>query len=241
MNRRRKRRSRALLVAKLNRQEKRKQSKTSFNSTTGYYSYSDGTSLRRTPITFTASPEFMQNAKVKLKLIALYEDHACLWNQCHKDFFNFERKDQIWEAIANEMKADSPPGFWKHMIHRLRYNVDLERIQEQSAKFSGDTVPPKLYYSDNLAFLNHMFNREKIIPARAIIKSSGVTLEKNPSRNLPVREKPKSRTPISEKLASLEKLRNHQASKFLFREAFQKRQKATSGGPYYLTKAKNNS
>ncbi|XP_050741371.1 uncharacterized protein LOC108033778 isoform X2 [Drosophila biarmipes] len=235
-------RSRALMAARLKRGER---SKTSFDSTTGYYSYTDQTSLRRTPIIFSPSPGFMQNAKVKLKLIALYEDHECLWNQCHPDFFNFERKDQIWEAIADEMKLDSPPDFWKHFIHRLRYNVELERIQEQQARFSGGTVQPKLYYADKLAFLNHMFNREKkIIPKEPMpIKPSGAHLENHFSRNLrTLREKPKSRTPISEKLASLEKLRNHQNSKLVLSpEAFQKMQKVTSGGPYYLTERFNKS
>jgi len=159
-------RSRALLLAKLKRKER---SQTSFDSTTGYYSYTDETSLRRAPITFSPSPKFMQNAKVKLKLIALYEDHECLWNQCHQDFFNFERKDQIWEAIANEMKLDSPPEFWKHLIHRLRYNVELERIQEQEARFSGGTVQPKLYYTDKLVFLNHMFSREKRTTPKEVV------------------------------------------------------------------------
>jgi len=72
------------------------------------------------------------------------------------------------------------------------------------------------------------------------VKPLGVTIENQSSRNLrTVREKPKSRTPISEKLASLEKLRNNQSSKLvLSREAFQKMQKVTSGGPYFLTKTK---
>lgn len=101
-------RRRALLAAKLKRQE---QSTTSFDSSTGSYTYTDATSLRKTPITFSPSPEFMKTAKAKLKLIALYEDHKCLWNQRNKDFFNFELKDRIWDAIADEMKADSPSGF----------------------------------------------------------------------------------------------------------------------------------
>ncbi|XP_026836919.1 uncharacterized protein LOC6548799 [Drosophila erecta] len=223
-------RSRALLAAKLKRQEK------STTSSTGS-SYTDATSLRKTPITFSPSPKFMQTAKAKLKLIALYEDHKCLWNQCNKDFFNFELKDRIWEAIANEMKVDSPSGFWKHMIHKLRYKVELGRIQEHGAKFSGESPQPKLFYSDKLLFLNHMFDREEGKPPTI---HSGPNRESNPSRNLRhMQEKSSKRTPIREKMASLEKLRNHQNSKLvLTREAFQKMQKITSGGPYYLTKAK---
>ncbi|XP_016989345.1 uncharacterized protein LOC108051683 isoform X2 [Drosophila rhopaloa] len=230
-------RSRTLLVAKLEREKK---SETSFDSTTGYYSYSDGTSLRRTPITFMPSPKLMQSPKVKLKLIALYEDHKCLWSQCHKDFFNFERKEQVWEAIANEMKMDSPPEFWKHMIHRLRYNVDLERIQKQEAKFSGGTAQPKLFYTDKLQFLNHMFDRERKSLPKENLKSSVVILEKLPSRNLrQVRENPKPPTPITEKMASLEKLRNHHSSKLVLTpEAFQKMKKITSGDPYFMTNVK---
>nr|NP_724314.2 uncharacterized protein Dmel_CG31627 [Drosophila melanogaster]AAN11100.2 uncharacterized protein Dmel_CG31627 [Drosophila melanogaster] len=232
-------RRRALLAAKLKRQE---QSTTSFDSSTGSYTYTDATSLRKTPITFSPSPEFMKTAKAKLKLIALYEDHKCLWNQRNKDFFNFELKDRIWDAIADEMKADSPSGFWKHMIHKLRYKVEMERIQEQGAKFSGESPQPKLFYSDNLLFLNHMFDREGGKPPREIpmhLKPSGPTLEKNPSRNLRHVQEKRKRTPIREKMASLEKLRNLQNSKFvLSRDAFQKIQKITSGGPYYLTKTK---
>ncbi|KAI8042116.1 uncharacterized protein LOC128263110 [Drosophila gunungcola] len=230
-------RSRALLVAKLKREE---QSKTSFDSSTGYYSYTDGTSLRRTPINFSPSPQLRQSPKVKLKLIALFEDHKCLWNQCDRDFFNFERKEEIWEAIAHEMKPDSPPEFWKHMMHRLRYNVDLKRIQEQGAKLLGETARPKLFYEDKLHFLNRMFHRERKSLPREIFKSPRFTLEKLPSKMLQkVAEKPKTHTPITEKMASFEKLRNHQRSKLvLSREAFQKMQKVTSGGPYYLTNLK---
>lgn len=71
------------------------------------------------------------------------------------------------------------------------------------------------------------------------LKPSGPTLEKNPSRNLRHIQEKRKRTPIREKMASLEKLRNLQNSKFvLSRDAFQKIQKITSGGPYYLTKTK---
>ncbi|XP_017082463.2 uncharacterized protein LOC108115489 [Drosophila eugracilis] len=228
--------SQALLAARLKRKA---QSRTSFDSTTGYYSYTDRTSLRKDTVTFSASPKFLQNAK--FKLIALYEDQKCLWNQCHKDFFNFDRKEEVWEAIANEMRQDSPTGFWKHMIHRLRYDVELERVQEQGAKFSGGKVPPKLPYSDNLQFLSNMFRREKESPPEVApmqLKSSGANLERHVSKNLrPVQNKPKTRTPITEKLASLEKLRNHHHNKLVLTpEAFRKMQKVTSGEPYYLTK-----
>ncbi|XP_043643504.1 uncharacterized protein LOC122613411 [Drosophila teissieri] len=221
---------RALPAAKLKRQE---QSTTSFDSGTGYYSYTDATSLRKSPITFSPSPEFLQTTKTKLKLIALYEDHKCLWNQCNKDFFNFELKDRIWDAIANEMKVDSPSGFWKHTIHKLRYKVDLGRIQEQGARFSGESPQPRLFYSDKLLFLNHMFDREQGKPLRKIpmnLKHSGPTLETSPSRNLRnIQENPSKATPIREKMASLEKLRNHQNSMLvLSREAFQKIQILTS-------------
>ncbi|XP_017043854.2 uncharacterized protein LOC108089894 [Drosophila ficusphila] len=230
-------RSRAMLAAKLKREEK---SKTSFDSSTGYYSYTDGTSLKRTPITFSPSPAFLQSPKTKLKLIALYEDQESLWNQCHKDFFDFERREQIWKAIAEEMKKDSPPEFWKHMIHRLRYNVELESIQEQEAKHSGTPVKTKLFYADKFLFLSHMFHREKGSPPKErvkwIIPRTGDALEKSPSRT---QEKQKSRTPIMEKLATLEKLRNYQRNKLVLSpEAFQKMQKITSGGPYYLTNVK---
>ncbi|XP_043862661.1 LOW QUALITY PROTEIN: uncharacterized protein LOC120457779 [Drosophila santomea] len=232
-------RSRALQVAKLKRQE---QSTTSFDSGTGYYSYTDATSLRKSPVTFSPSPEFLQTTKTKLKLIALYEDHKCLWNQCNKDFFNFELKDRIWDAIANEMKADSPPGFWKHMIHKLRYKVDLGRIQEQGERFSGESPQPRLFYSDKLLFLNHMFDREQVKPLGTIpmhFMNSGPTLETSPSKNLRHIQKSKKATPFREKMASLEKLRNHQKSKLvLSREAFEKIQTMTSEGPYFLRTAK---
>ncbi|XP_020812477.1 uncharacterized protein LOC110187430 [Drosophila serrata] len=183
---------------------------------------------------FKPSRKLLKSSKLKLKLIALYGDHKCLWNECHKDFFNFDHKAKIWEAIADEMQANSPPDFWKHAIHRLRYNVDLERVQEQKAKSMGEDFSSKLTYKDHLHFLNHIFSREKDVPHREIplkAPSSGVTLEKIPLKHArPIKEKPKSEAKLTEKIAKLDVLRNHHCtSLILTHEAFKKMQKITSG------------
>lgn len=133
------------------------------------YTYGSSTSLDKSTITFVHRPEIIAKAGTKLKLIALYADHECLWNQFHKDFFNLPLKERIWEAIAEEMKPDSPPDYWKHMIYRLRYSVALERIREMGAKHMGQTKVKKLFYSDNFQFLNHMFSRVKKEPPKDLV------------------------------------------------------------------------
>ncbi|KAH8282544.1 hypothetical protein KR054_008320, partial [Drosophila jambulina] len=183
---------------------------------------------------FTPSRKFMKSSKLKLKLIALYADHRCLWNECHKDFFNFDHKAQIWEAIAEEMQQNSPSDFWKHEMHRLRYNVDLERVKEQEAKSKGEQFKSKLFYKDHLHFLNHIFSREKEIVSLEIplhTPSSRGTLEKLPLKPKGIiKEKPKPEAKISEKMASLDVLRNHHCTPLtLTHEAFKKMRKFTSG------------
>ncbi|KAH8246472.1 hypothetical protein KR038_000697, partial [Drosophila bunnanda] len=205
-------------------------SSTSFISVTAS-EVSDSTS--DSGIFFTPGRKLLKSSKIKLKLIALYGDHKCLWNECHKDFFNFDHKAKIWEAIANEMLVDSPPDFWKHAMHRLRYNVDLERVQEQKAKSMGENFSSKLNYKDHLHFLNHIFSREKDFPHREIplnAPSSGVTLEKPRLKHTrPIKEKPKSEAKISEKMAKFDVLRNHHCTPLILtHEAFKKMQNITS-------------
>ncbi|KAH8323221.1 hypothetical protein KR067_001886, partial [Drosophila pandora] len=207
------------------------------------YTYGSSTSMDRSTITFIHRPEIIAKAGTKLKLIALYADHECLWNQFHKDFFNLPLKDRIWEAIAEEMKPDSPPDYWKHMIYRLRYSVSLQRIQAMAAKHMGQTQSKKLFYSDNFQFLNHMFSREKKEPSKDLslyAPSSGVTLERKSSRGAkPVREKPKSRVSIIKKMATFDQLRNHRHSNLvLSQEAFHKMQRVTSEGVKVFGKPK---
>ncbi|KAH8334296.1 hypothetical protein KR059_008612, partial [Drosophila kikkawai] len=185
------------------------------------------TSSSDSGVLFNPSRRLMRSAKVKRKLIALYADHRCLWNECHKDFFNFGHKANIWGAIAAEMKADSPPDFWKHQMHRLRYKVDLERVKEQKAKSMGEDFESKLFYKDQLNFLNHIFSREKV----QLAPTSDVSLEKLPSRpKVTIKEKPKCKAKFCEKMASLDVLRNHHCSNLILsHEAFKKMQKITSG------------
>lgn len=145
----------------------RKPSRTSITSNTDSQSE---TSSSESGVFFVPGRKLIKNSKYKLKLIALYADHECLWNQCHKDFFNFEHKERVWEAIADEMRLDSPPDFWKHEMHRLRYNVELERLQEQQAKSLGQNFKAKLFYAPNMNFLmNRMFARHKAGPHREIV------------------------------------------------------------------------
>ncbi|KAH8410188.1 hypothetical protein KR009_007910, partial [Drosophila setifemur] len=195
-------------------------------------------------VSFRPNRKFLKNAGTKLKLIALYADHECLWNQFHKDFFNLPKREVIWEAIADEMILDSPPDFWKHMIHRLRYNVELERLHELEAKRMGKKVANKLYYSDSFKFLDQMFLKKKIDPPKIIplnAPSSGVILEKKTSsrHSRPPQEKAKPRYSFSDKLATFERVRNHQhCNLVLSQKAFRKMQRITSEGVKLFTKEK---
>ncbi|XP_017107174.2 uncharacterized protein [Drosophila bipectinata] len=212
------------------------QSTTDNDSLSEYtYTFGSSSSLDKSTITFVHRPQLMARAGTKLKLIALYGDHECLWNQFHKDYFNLPLKARIWEAIAEEMKVDSPPDYWKHMIYRLRYNVEIEKIQEKAAKHMGQTPAKKLFYADNFHFLNHMFDREKKGPPRDLslyTPSSAATVEKKSSRvTKPVRDKLKPRISFIRRIAAFEALRNHRHSNLvLSQEAFRKMQRVTSEG-----------
>ncbi|KAH8269361.1 hypothetical protein KR018_007477, partial [Drosophila ironensis] len=225
---------------KMNR--KRRQRAPSTSSETEY-TYSSSTSVAYDPIAFSHPVESLARAGKYAKLIALYADHECLWNQFHQDFFNLALKERIWEAIADEMELDSSPEYWKHMIYKLRYKVELQRLHEREARFLGEPQEEKLYYSDNLQFLNHMFSRGKKEPPRDLSlqgASSGVTLDKRSSRTArPTRIKPKPRVSFVKKIAAFEHLRNHPHSKFvLSREAFHKMQKVTGEGVKFTGKVK---
>ncbi|XP_068151239.1 uncharacterized protein [Drosophila tropicalis] len=185
-----------------------------------------------------ASLESKKKVKKYLKLIELYKDHECLWNECNKDFFNFELKEQVWEFIARKMKRDSDPNEWKYLIHKLRYNVQREKIHEQEARFNNtvNKLRPKLSYSDKFQFLNHMFDRKRVagesIPSTSLrnlaarasgsIGSGGG--QRQESLTIRYSRTKKKTTPLhSHKLKALQSLRDSYSNNFIFTpEAFRK-------------------
>lgn len=159
------------------------------------------------------------------KLIDLYREHECLWMESHKDFFNFDLKENAWEEIANEMTGSVHPipnvDRWKTLIHTLRYKVQLEQLHQQEAKFYNqvEELPPKLRYSDKLQFLlKHMFDRKEQKLQESTTAIPLDTAEEVPQESLAAkcmrmgREKVKTRVSFSHKLKMLESLRNRRRS-----------------------------
>ncbi|XP_022224433.2 uncharacterized protein LOC111075450 [Drosophila obscura] len=175
-------------------------------------------------------PEFTRRMKKYLKLIDLYKGHECLWHQCNSDFFNFSLKEKVWQEIARKMKKNSESERWKFLIYKLRYNVELERIHQQEAKFQPDIdLDPPLEYSQKFQFLNHMFDRKWG-------KSPLPTETTNSHRSAcfllldSVRKNCSKVTSYASKLKDLENLRNNKCSKLsLTPEAFHRILVATSG------------
>lgn len=122
-------------------------------------------------LTLTASVRSARTRKrlvTYTKLINLYRAHECLWMENHVDFFNFALKDEIWDAIAEKMLALTPaqlepnPDKWKGLIHKLRYKVEMQKVNEEKLKFLKklEELPRRLFYSDKLQFLSkHRFDR----------------------------------------------------------------------------------
>ncbi|XP_001357492.3 uncharacterized protein [Drosophila pseudoobscura] len=169
------------------------------------------------PIT-VKSPELTRRMMKYLKLIALYKDHECLWHQCHTDFFNLPLREKVWQEIAGKMKKGSDAEQWKNLMYKLRYSVELERIQQQAAKFQPDIdLAPKLQYGDKMQFLNHMFDRKWC-------KSPFCTKTSTPRRSecFMLLSDSTGLTSYARKLKALENLRNKCSPYVLSPEAFRK-------------------
>lgn len=126
-------------------------------------------SLTHSMLTLTASVRSARTRKRLVtysKLINMFRAHECLWMENHVDFFNFELKDEIWDTIAEKMLALTPkqlepnPDRWKSLMHKLRYKVEMQLVNEEKAKFLKEYVPRRLFYSDKVQFLSkHRFDR----------------------------------------------------------------------------------
>lgn len=123
-------------------------------------------------LTLTASAKSTRTRRKLLmytKLISLYKSYECLWMENHANFFNFALKGEIWDAIAEKMLLLTPrdqepnPEKWKSLVHTLRYKMELEKVNEEKAKyFKEPYLPPKRkLYTEKLKFVStHRFDRK---------------------------------------------------------------------------------
>lgn len=116
------------------------------------------------------TPTVKRKWRNKFKLLDLYKQNECLWMENHKDFLNFELKDELWDQVAQEMccheKSIPKPDKWRHLVIKWRYNVHLEELHKQKAIHFDtlDELPRRLRYSDRIQFLiNHTFDRKKTV------------------------------------------------------------------------------
>ncbi|XP_023170576.1 uncharacterized protein LOC111599211 [Drosophila hydei] len=170
------------------------------------------------------TPTVKRKWRNKFKLLDLYKQNECLWMENHKDFLNFELKDELWDQVAQEMccheKSIPKPDKWRHLVIKWRYNVHLEELHKQKAIHFDtlDELPRRLRYSDRIQFLiNHTFDRKKTVQVgpRALTPDSLTTAHQvglaAKSMRL-VRCKSKLQTPFGQKLRTMEKIRNKRRS-----------------------------
>ncbi|XP_017858479.1 PREDICTED: uncharacterized protein LOC108610723 [Drosophila arizonae] len=180
-------------------------------------------STRSTSITnlTLCSKQAKRKWRYKFKFLDLYKEKECLWMENHKDFLNFELKDEVWEQLAQEMccpeRPHPKPDKWRHLVIKWRYNVQLEQLRKQEAKHFDklNELPRKLRYSDRLQFLiKHTFDRKKNVQAVTPVARTPEPLTSPTQESLAAkcmrlgRCKSKLHTSFGQKLRTMEKIRN---------------------------------